>query len=107
MNEDDMNENDAIEICEAIAYERGSIRENVDGKNEDIQAIKTIIELYKQEKEKNEELEDVVKLMSIALTPFETPTNGVIWTSSEVRNTFFETIKKNDSERLKELLEEE
>ena len=61
----------------------------------------------KQEKEKNKELEDVVKLMSIALTPFETPTNGVIWTSSEVRNTFFETIKKIDSERLKELLEEE
>ena len=51
MSEDDMNENDVIEICEAIAYERGSIRENVDGKNEDIQAIKTIIELYKQEKE--------------------------------------------------------
>ena len=47
-----------------------------------------------QEKEKNKELEDVVKLMSIALTPFETSTNGVIWTSSEVRNTFFETIKK-------------
>lgn len=51
-------EKEIIEECKRIIFEWGYIRESVDGKIEDLQALKGLLDLYQKEKEKNKNIDE-------------------------------------------------
>ena len=54
-------EKEAIEIVKTITYEMGSIRQSVDGHNEDLWALEKVLNLIEKQQQELENIETILK----------------------------------------------